>query len=45
MPDAEKTEIIKQAKIKRRNGKSAFTHLGKTISLQFAENRSTDEVR
>ena len=45
MSDAEKTEIIKKAKIKRRNGKAALTRLGKTISLQVAGNRSTEEVR
>ena len=45
MSDAEKTEIIKKAKIKRRNGKAALTRLGKTISLQVSVNRSTEEVR
>ena len=45
MSDVEKNEIIKKAKVKRRNGKAALTRLGKTISLQVAGNRSTEEVR
>ena len=45
MSDAGKPEIIKKAKIKRRNVKAALTRLGKTISLQVAGNRSTEEVR
>ena len=45
MCEAEKNEIIKKAKIKRRNGKAVLTRLGKTLSLQVAGNRSTEEVR
>ena len=47
--DTENTESteerIKKAKIKRRNGKAALTRLGKTINLQVAENRSSEEVK
>jgi len=46
MSDTEsKEEIIKKAKIKRRNGKAALTRVGKTVNLQVAGNRSTEEVR
>ena len=38
-------ESIKPAKIRRRNGKGALTHIGKTVSLQVAANTSTEEVR
>ena len=38
-------ESVKRARIKRRIGKASLTRLGKTVSLQVAGNRSTEEVR
>ena len=43
MTEAE--NAIKQAKIKRRNGKAALTRHGKTLRYQVSGNRTAEEVR
>ena len=42
---AEAENAIKQAKIKRRNGKAALTRHGKTLCYQVSGNRPAEEVR
>ena len=45
MSDTESTEVMKNAKLKRRNGKAALTGLARTISLMISGNRSAEEVQ
>ncbi len=46
MSDTENnTELIRKAKLRRRNGKAALTRLGRTISVMISGNRSAEEVQ
>ena len=38
-------ELLKKAKMKRRNGKAALTRLGKVIIVQMHGNRSNEEIK
>ena len=44
-PKEDNQELLKKAKMKRRNGKAALTRLGKVINVQMARNRSNEEIQ
>ena len=43
-PKEDNQELLKKAKMKRRNGKAALTRLGKVINVQMERFRSNEEI-